>query len=96
MAMNVAGIKMKADKLNDSLWMPKGIVGFNRLRFRTPEFGLPIRMSKTAVTVDTEDYFKECFCPYRTLQYDGYRRYDGCLQGNDERREVDGTFVSYV
>ena len=52
MAMNVAGIKMKADKLNDSLWMSKGIVGFNRLRFRTPEFGLPIRMSKTAVTVD--------------------------------------------
>lgn len=52
MAMNVAGIKMKADKLNDSLWMPKGIVGFNHLRFRTPEFGLPIRMSKTAVTVD--------------------------------------------
>ena len=52
MAMNVAGIKMKADKLNDSLWMPKGIVGFDRLRFRTPEFGLPIRMSKTAVTVD--------------------------------------------
>ena len=52
MAMNVAGIKMKADKLNDSVWMPKGIVGFNRLRFRTPEFGLPIRMSKTAVTVD--------------------------------------------
>ena len=52
MAMNVAGIKMKADKLNDSLWMPKEIVGFNRLRFRTPEFGLPIRMSKTAVTVD--------------------------------------------
>lgn len=52
MAMNVAGIKMKADKLNDSLWMPKGIVGVNRLRFRTPEFGLPIRMSKTAVTVD--------------------------------------------
>ena len=52
MAMNVAGIKMKADKLNDSLWMPKGIVGFNRLRFRTPEFGFPIRMSKTAVTVD--------------------------------------------
>lgn len=52
MAMNVAGIKMKAEKLNDSLWMPKGIVGFDRLRFRTPEFGLPIRMAKTAVTVD--------------------------------------------
>ena len=52
MAMNVAGIKMKADKLNDSLWMPKGIVGLNRLRFRTPEFVLHIRMSKTAVTVD--------------------------------------------
>ncbi|WP_270721044.1 AsmA family protein [Bacteroides hominis] len=52
MAMNVAGIKMKAEKLNDSLWVPKGIVGFDRLRFRTPEFVLPIRMAKTAVTVD--------------------------------------------
>lgn len=52
MAMNVAGIKMKAEKLNDSLWVPKGIVGFDRLRFRTPEFGLPIRMAKTAVTVN--------------------------------------------
>ena len=52
MAMNVVGIKMKAEKLNDSLWVPKGIVGFDRLRFRTPEFGLPIRMAKTAVTVD--------------------------------------------
>lgn len=52
MAMNVAGIKMKAEKLNDSLWVPKGIVGFDRLRFRTLEFGLPIRMAKTAVTVD--------------------------------------------
>ena len=96
MAMNVAGIKMKADKLNDSLWMPKGIVGFNRLRFRTPEFGLPIRMSKTAVTVDG---------PKITLKNASVRigrsnmtatGYDGCLQGNDERREVDGTFVSYV
>ena len=51
MAMNVAGIKMKADKLNDSLWMPKGVGGFNRLRLRTPEFGLPFCMSKTTGTV---------------------------------------------
>lgn len=53
MAMNVAGIKMKAEKLNDSLWVPKGesLVSIV-LRFRTPEFGLPIRMAKTAVTVD--------------------------------------------
>lgn len=52
MALNVAGIKIQADKLSDSLWIPKGIVGFDRLRLRTPEFGLPIRMKKTAITVD--------------------------------------------
>ena len=52
LGMNVAGIKMTAEKITDSLWMPKGIVGFDRLRLRTPEFGLPIRMRKTALTVD--------------------------------------------
>lgn len=52
LGMNVAGIKMTAEKISDSLWMPKGIIGFDRLRLRTPEFGLPIRMKKTVLTVD--------------------------------------------
>lgn len=52
LALGVAGIKMKAEKVRDSLWIPKGIVGFDRLRIRTPEFALPVRMRKTAVTVD--------------------------------------------
>ena len=30
---------------------PKGIIGFNRLTVRTPQFALPIRMRKTSVTV---------------------------------------------
>ena len=93
MAMNVAGIKMKADKLNDSLWMPWV------QSLTLPYAGIRLAYSHVKNSGDggwPEDYFKECFCPYRTLQYDGYRRYDGCLQGNDERREVDGTFVSYV
>lgn len=52
LGMNVAGIKLKAEKVKDSLWIPQGIVGFDRLRLRTPEFGLPIRMSKTALTIN--------------------------------------------
>lgn len=52
LGMNVAGIRMSAEKIKDSLWIPKGIVGFDRMRLRTPEFGLPIRMKKTALTVN--------------------------------------------
>lgn len=51
LGMNVAGIKLQAEKVSDSLWIPRGIVGFDHLRMRTPQFGLPIEMYKTAVTV---------------------------------------------
>ena len=51
LALGVAGIKMKAEKVRDSLWIPEGALGFDRLRIRTPEFGLPIRMGKTIVTI---------------------------------------------
>lgn len=51
LGMNIAGIKLQAEKVSDSLWMPRGIVGFDHLRMRTPQFGLPIEMHKTAVTV---------------------------------------------
>lgn len=52
MVMNVVGIKMKVDKLNDFLWMFKGIVGFNCLCFCMLEFGLFICMLKIVVMVD--------------------------------------------
>lgn len=52
LALGVAGIKAKAEKKNDSLWVPRGIIGFDRLLVRTPQFGLPVRMRKTAVTID--------------------------------------------
>ena len=52
LALGVAGIKAKLEKKNDSLWMPRGIVGFDRLLVHTPEFGLPLRVRKTAVTID--------------------------------------------
>lgn len=52
LGMNVAGIRMEAEKVKDSVWIPRGAIGFDRLRLRTPEFGLPIRMKKTVVTVD--------------------------------------------
>lgn len=51
MGMDKAGIAVKADKLRDSLWIPQGIVGFNRLFVRTPQIALPIRMQKTSLTV---------------------------------------------
>ena len=54
LGMNVAGIKLQAEKESDSLWIPRGIVGFNHLRVRTPQFGLPIEMFKTAVTIGHE------------------------------------------
>lgn len=52
LALGVTGINMTAEKVRDSLWIPRGIVGFDRLWASTPEFGLPVRMRKTAVTVD--------------------------------------------
>ena len=51
MGMDKAGIALTADKLRDSLWLPRGIVGFDRLSVRTPLCALPIRMLKTSVTV---------------------------------------------
>ncbi len=51
MGMDKAGIAVSAEKMRDSLWIPKGIVGFNRLMVRMPECALPIRMEKTSVTV---------------------------------------------
>lgn len=52
LGMTTAGIKVEAEKVRDSVWIPRGIVGFDRLRLRVPEFGLPIRMRKTVVTVN--------------------------------------------
>lgn len=52
LGLNVAGFQLQAEKVNDSIWIPRGVVGFDRLWARTPQFGLPIRMSKTAVTVE--------------------------------------------
>lgn len=52
LALQVAGIRLDAEKVRDSLWIPRGVVGFDRLWVRTSAFGLPIRMRKTAVQVD--------------------------------------------
>ena len=51
MGMDRAGFAVTAEKLHDSLWIPKGIIGFRRMSMSTPEFALPIRMKKTSVTV---------------------------------------------
>ena len=51
MGMDRAGFAVTAEKLHDSLWIPKGVIGFRRMRMSTPEFALPIRMKKTSVTV---------------------------------------------
>ena len=51
LGMDKAGITITAQQLKDSLWIPKGIVGFNRLFVRTSQSALPIRMQKTAISV---------------------------------------------
>ena len=50
--MDLAGFKISTFQGRDSLWHPKGTIGFNRLFFSTPEFGLPIRMQKTEVAFE--------------------------------------------
>ena len=50
--MDLAGFKISTFQGRDSLWYPKGTVGFNRLFFSTPEFGLPIRMKQAEVTFE--------------------------------------------
>ena len=49
--MDKAGFAVTAEKVNDSIWDPKGIIGFRNLIMRTPEIALPVRMQKTALTV---------------------------------------------
>ena len=49
--MDKAGFGVTAEKLRDSLWIPKGIVGFRFLKLRVPQMALPIYMNKTSVTV---------------------------------------------
>ena len=51
LAMDKGGFGIKAEKLNDSIWLPSGIIGFHSLGIRTPELKLPIRFQRTAVTV---------------------------------------------
>lgn len=51
MGMDKAGIGVTAEQVRDSFWIPKGIVGFNRLKVSTPMCALPIRMQKTSLTV---------------------------------------------
>lgn len=51
MGMDKAGIRLKAKQIRDSIWIPQGTVGFNRMFVRTPMSSLPIRFQKTAVSV---------------------------------------------
>ena len=73
MGMDKAGFAVTAEKLRDSLWIPKGIIGFNRMKMLTPEFALPIRMKKNfGDGRQPDDYAEECDVPRRTLRPDGY------------------------
>lgn len=52
LGMDKAGIGVTAEQVRDSFWVPKGIVGFNRMKVSTPMCALPIRLLKTSLTVD--------------------------------------------
>lgn len=51
LGMDKAGIGVTAEQVRDSFWIPKGIVGFNRMKVSTPICALPIRLLKTSLTV---------------------------------------------
>lgn len=51
LGMDKGGFGITAEKVRDSLWNPYGIIGFNRLRLRTPQLSLPINIKKTKVTM---------------------------------------------
>lgn len=51
LGMDKAGIGVTAEQVRDSFWIPKGIVGFNRMKVSTPMCALPIRLLKTSLTV---------------------------------------------
>ncbi len=54
LGLKEAEIKLEAEKVRDSLWTPKGELGFRRLRFSSPDFGLPVRISRTVVDLDDD------------------------------------------
>lgn len=51
LGLDLAGFDIHAEKLRDSVWQTRGIVGFRKLTLITPEFKLPIRMKETTVTL---------------------------------------------
>lgn len=52
MAMDLAGFNITTFQTRDSLWIPQGTIGFNRLYFISKDFGLPIRMKETSVNFE--------------------------------------------
>lgn len=42
-------VRVQADKVRDSLWLPSGTVRFNRLVARTPQCALPVRLNRTVI-----------------------------------------------
>lgn len=51
LGIDKAGIAVNATQLRDSVWIPEGIIGFNRLTLRTPQCALPVKVKKTSVSV---------------------------------------------
>lgn len=51
LGMDKAGFGVSAEKLRDSLWIPKGIIGFNRLKLSASQLAMPLHMRKTSLTV---------------------------------------------
>ncbi|WP_029906847.1 AsmA family protein [Prevotella sp. 10(H)] len=55
LGLGVAGFDVHAEKHKDSIWLPEGTVGFDKLFLSTPHFGLPIRAGKTKVSLEKGD-----------------------------------------
>ena len=88
--MDKGGFGLRAEKVNDSLWLPKGIIGFRHLVLRVPEFALPIHMEKTSVTVrGPANHTAECFDESGAFGYNSNRGYTRFVWRDEKEKNTE-------
>ena len=74
LGMDKAGFGVSAEKLRDSLWMPKGIIGFNRLKVSAPPTGYARPHAQDLAHCRKPGYnLAQCQLPYRAFRPHGKR-----------------------
>lgn len=73
MGMDKGGFAITAEKVCDSVWDPKGIIGFNRLRVKTPRICIADHFPKdSGHSGQPFDQAEECNHANRPFQPDSF------------------------